>query len=222
MTQLFDDWPDPYEQWFQTPIGQLVYQTELALILDQVQPQAGENVLDAGCGSGIFTAPLIERGVRITGVDLSLPMLSRATARLPQARFAAADIGKLPFADNTFDKCVSITALEFIEDAEQALGELFRVTRPGGKVVVATLNSLSPWAARRHDNAKQDKDSVFNHAWFRSPDELLALTPISGETHTAVHFDKHCELAEAKAIEQQGLQQQRNDGAFLIGSWIKP
>ncbi|MEH6648707.1 MAG: class I SAM-dependent methyltransferase [Motiliproteus sp.] len=222
MTQLFDDWPDPYERWFQTPIGALVKTAEMELVLNQVLPQVGEHILDAGCGSGIFTAPLAERGAQITGLDLSLPMLARAKSRLINEMFVAADISSLPFADGTFDKTVSITALEFIEHGKRALTELFRVTRPGGRVVVATLNSLSPWAKCRQARADRDIKSVFNHAYFRSPEELQALAPVPGVTHTAVHFAKDSDLIQAREIERQGKMGQRVDGAFLIGCWNKP
>ncbi|MEH6825495.1 MAG: class I SAM-dependent methyltransferase [Motiliproteus sp.] len=222
MPPLFDSWPDPYERWFQTPIGVLVKTVELELLLRQVRPHAGEHILDAGCGSGIFTAPLVERGARITGLDLSLPMLDRARSRLRDEMFVAADMGALPFADATFDKTVSITALEFIENGQKALAELFRVTRPGGRVIVATLNSRSPWAARRQARAEQDEASVFNQAWFRSPEELLALAPVPGSTQSAVHFDKDCDPSEALDIERRGRVAGRDDGAFLVGCWRKP
>jgi len=222
MSQLFDNWPDPYEAWFQTPIGKQVKATELDLVLELVEPSTGDKVLDAGCGSGIFTEPLVEQGASIVGLDISLPMLSRARNRLPNEAFLAADICALPFPDNCFDKAVSITALEFIEDGEQAIAELFRVTRPGGRVVVATLNNLSPWATRRKKDAEKDSSSIFNDAWFRSPDELLALTSVPGQTCTAVHFTKDCDPAEAAQIEHQGLINRLDTGAFLIGGWTKP
>jgi len=131
MPRLFDNWPDPYERWFQTPIGALVKTVELDLVLKLLKPRPGEQILDAGCGSGLFTAPLLERGSRVTGLDLSLPMLQRARTRMSSQSFLTADMSALPFTDGTFDKVVSITALEFIENGKQALTELFRVTRPG-------------------------------------------------------------------------------------------
>ena len=222
MTQLFDNWPDPYERWFQTPIGDLVKAFELELVLKLLQPQLGEHILDAGCGSGIFTEPLVERGSQVIGLDLSIPMLQRCRMRLPGQSFVAADICDLPFPDEAFDKNVSITSLEFIENGKQAISELFRVTRPGGLVVVATLNSLSPWATRRKDRANKDSESVFNHAFFRSPQELLDLAPVPGKSYTAVHFPKNCDPDQALKIEQQGQEEEWDTGAFLIGCWRKP
>ena len=222
MTQVFDAMPDPYEDWFQTPIGRLIKQLELDLILEFTQPQQGETVLDAGCGSGIFSQPLVDAGMQLTGIDLSEPMLERAKQRLPESTFMTADMLDLPFADASFDKSVSITALEFIEDGQRAIAELFRVTKPGGLVVVATLNGLSPWAARRREKALQDPDSVFNHACFRSPDDLLALTSVAGEMRTAIHFPKDATAEDAARIEAEAAGRNENTGAFLIACWRKP
>lgn len=222
MSQLFDKMPDPYEQWFNTPLGAVIKQLELDLIMQLVQPKAGERILDAGCGSGIFTEPLVLEGANVTGVDISQPMLDWAEKRMPDQNFQVADMCDLPFEDSSFDKAVSITALEFIEDAQLAIDEMWRVTRSGGLMVVATLNGKSPWAARRREKAAADKNSVFNHAWFRTPDDLAALIDLPGEIHTAIHFAKDCSPEDAFRIEQQALEQGSDSGAFLIGCWRKP
>ena len=223
-SQLFDSWPDKYRQWFETPIGSLVKACEQSLILELLQPQAGEAILDAGCGSGIFTQPVIDAGAHVVGMDLSLPMLCSARHALHSEAFTpiVADMRVLPFAGGCFDKCVSITALEFIDDARTAMDELFRVTRPGGTIVVATLNSLSPWAERRKEDAAAHAQSVFRHARFRSPDEMAALAPVGGVLRTAVHFDKTDKPERARLKEQRGAQAGSMRGAFLIGRWIKP
>ena len=109
---------------------------------------------------------------------------------VPSYAGVAADMTALPFADCSFDKSVSVAALEFVADEKRAVAELFRVTKPGGAVVVATLNSLSPWAARRSANARRDPESIFNRVFFRSPAQLLAATSVPGIVRTAVHFGK--------------------------------
>ncbi|WP_271274404.1 class I SAM-dependent methyltransferase [Aliamphritea hakodatensis] len=222
MSQLFDAMPDPYEQWFLTPLGAVIKQLELDLIMQLVQPQPGEHILDAGCGSGIFTEPLVTAGAGITGIDVSRPMLEWAEKRLPEQQFLTADMCDLPFADGHFDKTVSVTALEFIEDAQRAMDEMWRVTKPGGLMVVATLNGKSPWAARRRAKAAADKDSLFNHAWFRTPDELASLMSVAGEIHTAIHFEKDADPDGALQVEAQALAKGEDSGAFLIGCWRKP
>jgi ubiquinone/menaquinone biosynthesis C-methylase UbiE len=127
----------------------------------------------------------------------------------------------LPFKDNAFDKAVSVTAFDFIQDGRAALGELFRVTRKGGWIVVATLNSLSPWSLRRKAEAKKGH-ALFEKAIFRSPDELSSLAPVKGVIRTAVHFQKEEEPGTAAEIELDGRRRGLMTGAFLVGNWQKP
>jgi ubiquinone/menaquinone biosynthesis C-methylase UbiE len=128
----------------------------------------------------------------------------------------------LPFVDCAFDKVVSITALEFIKDARGALKELFRVTKQGGCLVVATLNSLSPWATHRKARAEKGQSSLFKRAIFRSPDEIMNSMPVDGIITTAIHFQKDDSPEEAKEIELQGKLKGLNTGAFLASRWQKP
>ena len=95
--QTFDDWPEKYEQWFTTPIGQLIRKYEGELILELLRPSTGDHILDAGCGTGIFTTDLLQAGAQVTGLDLSLPMLKRAGEKFQglQFRSALADIRRL-------------------------------------------------------------------------------------------------------------------------------
>ncbi len=219
--QLFDDWPGRYDRWFDTPVGKAVKEYKKELILDMLSPGPGELILDAGSGTGIFTREFLDQGADVVGLDISWAMLCRAMAKNEafSRRMVTADVASLPFADGVFDKTVSITALEFIGDEKKAVAELFRVTRPGGIVVIATLNSLSPWAVRRRENAKQDKESLFNRVFFRSPAQLLAAAPVPGIVRTAVHFRKEDDPAEMDRIEREG--QGRETGAFVAARWEK-
>jgi ubiquinone/menaquinone biosynthesis C-methylase UbiE len=221
--QLFDDWPETYDQWFTTPIGQLVKKVEGELLLDLIKPNPGDLILDAGCGTGVFTVDLLHLGCTIIGIDLSMPMLARAKQKACgyPLRIVLADLLSLPFSENSFDKVISVTALEFIEDGRGAIDELFRVTKRGGSLVVATLNSLSPWAEKRKAEARR-KHTIFEQAIFRSPEELLSLTPIHGEIRTAIHFRKEENPELAPGIEQEGVEKRLNTGAFLAARWVKP
>lgn len=222
--QLFDTWPVQYEKWFRTPIGQLVRSIELGHIMDLLAPGRQDRILDVGCGTGIFTESYLRQSARVTGVDLSLEMLRYGLQKpgLGGMLPAVADMRRLPFADGSFDKTVSITALEFVADGRRAVQELLRVTRKGGRLVIATLNRLSPWADSRRRDARQDPDSVFRHVHFRSPDELSRLVDLDGEIRTAVHFGKHASLKQAKAEEVRHQATASERGAFVIGAWNRP
>jgi ubiquinone/menaquinone biosynthesis C-methylase UbiE len=219
---LFDEWPEKYDKWFSTPIGLLIKKYESELLLHLLRPRSDEFILDAGCGTGVFTLDILSFGTHVIGVDLSLPMLSWAAQKMRGHHFHAvlADISFLPFPRNAFDKVVSVTALEFIEDDKGAMEELFRVTRKGGRIVVATLNRLSPWADRRRAEAKKGH-SLFKKAIFRSPDELLALAPVEGVIRTTVHFQKEDDPLHAPEIEKEGQRKGLNTGAFVVGCWQK-
>ena len=219
--QIFDDWPERYDRWFDTPVGKAVLRYERELILDLLSPGQGEQILDAGSGTGIFTREFFIRGADVVGLDISWAMLRRAMVNNEafSHRMVTADMALLPFADGVFDKTVSVTALEFIKDEKRAVAELFRVTRPGGIVVVATLNSLSPWAIRRGENARQNQESIFNRVFFRSPAQLLAAAPVPAIVRTAVHFGKEDDPAELDRIEREGLG--RETGAFVAARWEK-
>lgn len=221
--RLFDNWPEAYDRWFTTPIGSLVKRYEADLLTDVLRPGHGEIILDAGCGTGVFTLDILSHGAHVIGLDMSLPMLRRAGEKLRGYPFqmVLADMLSLPFPENFFDKAVSVTALEFIEDTNSAVGELFRVTKKRGCIVVATLNSLSPWASRRKVEAEK-RQSIFEKAIFRSPDELRSLAPAEGVVRTAIHFQKEDDADRAEEIEREGQKRGLNTGAFVAVRWEKP
>ncbi len=220
---IFNEWPEKYDRWFETPIGSLVKKYEGELILDLLKPGRGELILDAGCGTGVFTQGILSSGVRVAGLDISFPMLRRAREKSDAYHFypVLGDISTLPFRDSSFDKVVSITAIEFIQDGKSAVAELFRVTKRGGIIVVASLNSLSPWAVRRTEEAKKGH-AIFREAVFRSPDDLRSLSPVGGTVKTAIHFQKEDTPEKAVEIEREGRIGGWDTGAFACARWIKP
>ena len=221
--ELFDEWPEKYDRWFATPIGTLVKKCEEELLFDLLKPTLGEKILDAGCGTGVFTIGILSLGAHVTGLDISLPMLLRAGQKAKGSPFqmVSGNLLNLPFRENSFDKVASVTALEFIEDGQGALKEFFRVTRRGGSIVVATLNSLSPWALRRKAEARKGH-ALFQKAIFRSPDDLDSIAPVKGVIRTAVHFQKEDDPGKAVEVELAGRQKGLLTGAFLAGHWQKP
>jgi ubiquinone/menaquinone biosynthesis C-methylase UbiE len=220
---IFDEWPEKYDQWFTTPIGSLVRKYESELILDFLKTAPGEMVLDAGCGTGVFTREFISSGSQVIGLDISFPMLRRAREKSGGVRFHPiwGDISTMPFRDEAFGKVVSVTALEFIAEAKSAVAELFRVTRRGGVVVVAALNSRSPWAVRRREEARKGH-SIFSKAVLRSPDDLLSFSPALGLVRTVIHFSKEDSPEKAVEVEREGQTMGWMTGAFAAVRWLKP
>jgi ubiquinone/menaquinone biosynthesis C-methylase UbiE len=106
---------------------------------------AGRRVLDAGCGTGIYSEWLRARGAEVVGVDASREMLARARERLgvgdaerdgPPVEFHRADLAEpLDFPDESFDGVVSALVLDYVEDWHATFAEFARVLRPGGFLV---------------------------------------------------------------------------------------
>ncbi|MBW1894666.1 MAG: methyltransferase domain-containing protein [Deltaproteobacteria bacterium] len=221
-SNLFDEWPDQYDRWFETPVGLLVKRYESELILGLLKPRPGEMILDVGCGTGVFTVDILSFGPLVVGLDISKPMLVRAVKKANKNKFrgVVGDMMTLPFADGSFDKVVSITALEFIENGKGAVVELFRVAKKGGVIVTATLNSLSPWASRRKHEADKGH-SIFSRTIFRSPEDMRSIAPTEGEVKTAIHFQKDDDPLTIPKMECDGCKKGLFTGAFLAARWEK-
>lgn len=218
--ELFDDWPDRYNQWFETPIGRLVKRYEAELLRQMLRPQKNDYLLDVGCGTGVFTRDVLAVGASVVGLDISRPMLSAACKEFNEQIFSPilASMERLPFASGSFDKVYSMTALEFVDNARLAVAELSRVTKTGGVVVLSTLNSLSPWARRRRLKAQQGH-SIFENMILRSPDQMRRLVPDGAVIKTAIHFSKDEDPLAVPRIEAEGQAENLDTGAFIAVCW---
>jgi len=221
-SRLFDDWPEKYDRWLETPVGEAVKMYESELLLEMLGPEQGDIILDVGCGTGVFTLDILSSGARVIGLDISRPMIVRACYKAKKYPFEAlvGDMMSLPFADESFDKAVSVTAIEFVNDARSAVKELFRVTKKGGTIVAATLNSLSSWAARRMNKAEKCP-SIFEKTVFRSPDDMRALASVTASVRTAIHFRKDDDPGKIDEMEGKGREKRLMTGAFLAAQWVK-
>ena len=99
-------------------------------------------ILDVGCGTGNLAVALASRfrQADVTGLDQSPAFIASARARDAQnrrLRFNEGDATALPFADHSFDATLSLLVLNFIPDAERAVREMVRVTKPGGIVAAS-------------------------------------------------------------------------------------
>jgi SAM-dependent methyltransferase len=122
-------------------------------------PKRGGRVLELGCGPGRYVAMLSTLGFRVTGVDpFEFPtwkiLRERTSAELVDKVFAE----KLPFLDDSFDHAACLGALLYFDDPERALRELHRVVKPGGKIIIKTVNSnnlYTSWTGRKLDPASK-------------------------------------------------------------------
>jgi 2-polyprenyl-3-methyl-5-hydroxy-6-metoxy-1,4-benzoquinol methylase len=121
---------------------------------EAVAHATGCDVLDVGCNTGYGTLRFARVAGRVVGVDVSPRAIEAARERAPEGRpeFVLTSGLDLPFASDSFDLVTSFQVLEHVADPAAFLGELVRVARPGGTVILATPNAatrldpgMTPW-----------------------------------------------------------------------------
>ncbi|MBL9125315.1 MAG: methyltransferase domain-containing protein [Planctomycetaceae bacterium] len=150
-----------------------------------------KKILDVGSGAGQIAKHLLkyaDRDAQITCCDLSVEMLRRSRVRLKSNRpkYSAADVTRLPFADNSFDCVTCGYVLEHLPDARLGLSELARVLVPGGRLLLLTTEDSfgGAWTSRvwycrtysRHeilDTCRQVGLDVHRELWFSRMHKLL-------------------------------------------------
>ena len=164
-----------YDAWFQTPQGEFALKREIRLLehMTAAWPRRGRQLLEVGCGTGLFLEVLHQSGFDVTGLDVSPAMLEEARARLgDRADLHVGDAGHLPFADNEFDYAVLFTVLEFCDDPGQAIREAARVARKA--LLIGFLNRWSLYGmATRWATGKKAR-MLADAKWF-SPRQVRRL-----------------------------------------------
>jgi trans-aconitate methyltransferase len=135
-------------------------------VLEWLQPQAGERILDLGCGDGVVTEELKRRGVSVLGVDISESLLAAAGARGVETR--RMDGQKLAF-DSAFDAVFSNAALHWMSDAGAVIEGIFRALKPGGRFVAefgGHGNVAAVVTAMRATAGRRGGDAALAGPWF--------------------------------------------------------
>ncbi|WP_431781484.1 demethylmenaquinone methyltransferase [Streptomyces chumphonensis] len=109
-------------------------------VAQAVAARPGERVLDLAAGTGTSSLPFSRAGAYTVPCDFSTGMLAEGRQRHPWLPFTAGDATRLPFRDDTFDAVTISFGLRNVQDTQAALGEMLRVTRPGGRIVVCEFS----------------------------------------------------------------------------------
>jgi ubiquinone/menaquinone biosynthesis C-methylase UbiE len=138
---------DAYEDKRFSGGGRLIDRSEKDAVLRALDPDPDDAVLEVACGTGRFAVALAERGVRVTGVDVSAPMLERARDKArrrsttDRVAFLRGDAARLPFPDGAFDAVLAMRFFHLADRPVRFLRELRRVSR--GPVVFDTFRRYS-------------------------------------------------------------------------------
>ena len=150
------------------------YSRELApAFADFAEVEAGQRVLDVGCGSGVLTGELARRlgADHVAGADPS-PLLEACAERVPGADLKRAGAEELPWPDDSFDAALAQLVVHFMTDVAAGIAEMARVTRAGGVVASSTWDFSGGmkllgtfWAsARAVDPGAESESSAFDEA----------------------------------------------------------
>ncbi|MFB9797630.1 demethylmenaquinone methyltransferase [Arthrobacter citreus] len=111
------------------------------IVVDAVGAVPGQRVLDLAAGTGTSSEPYADAGINVVACDFSLGMLKVGKRRRPDIDFVAGDATNLPFDDNSFDASTISFGLRNVNEPKKALAEMLRVTKPGGRLVIAEFSA---------------------------------------------------------------------------------
>lgn len=222
--EYFDRIAGRYDSWYRTKTGSYVDRTEKRLIFSMMRSKKGK-ALDLGCGTGNYTVELHKRGFDVVGVDLSEKMLEIARGKLPDVEFVRASAYNLPFDDESFDLVLSVTMFEFLREPERAVREIHRVLKPGGEVIIGTMNGRSLWFLFKRLKTLF-VETAYRYARFYTPGELEGLLIEQGfrdvESRGIIFFPSFWPfLGIAERMDQKFSGSLKSIGAFIAVRGVK-
>jgi ubiquinone/menaquinone biosynthesis C-methylase UbiE len=172
--------------------------------IDRLVPiRPGDRVLEVGCGQGHLTKALLSRGVDIIGIDAN-PQ-AEVVADSDRVRFMRAE--SLEFDDASFDFVVSVHAIEHIPPLDEALAEMARVLKPGGRAVfiypaepIQGLYAI-PTSVILHGTPFKAREVHCHKLW---PSKLAEMASPHGLTETAREFSLLKSPQFASVFEKTG------------------
>jgi 2-polyprenyl-6-hydroxyphenyl methylase/3-demethylubiquinone-9 3-methyltransferase len=175
-----------------------VHDKIIRLLSKNGRQQRPLDVLDIGCGAGTQCRLWAARRHRVSGIDISQPLLELAARRAHEAglriRFDVGSATQLPYLDASHDVCLLPQLLEHVPDWEGCLREAVRVLRSGGVLYVSTSNVLCP---------RQSEFNLPMYSWYptflKRRYEHLAVTTrpdlANHASYPAVHWFTYARLA---------------------------
>ena len=130
-----------HADWNYRPLLGKLQRVRFQLIKSLLAGARGEDILEIGYGSGVFFPELLKTCRNISGIDPH-PKEKEVVESLAKANIRAdlrsGTVSAMPFDDDSFDVAVAVSALEYVEDIDDACNEIIRVLRPGGVLTIVT------------------------------------------------------------------------------------
>lgn len=134
--------------------------------LNKILQPKNQFILDVACGTGMYTRSLSRDAAHVWGVDLSIEMLKQANINIKQHNLdnitiSRADVDKLPFKNNQFNGVSCVGAMQLFNDINNAIKEMNRVIKDGGRLAVLTYVKEGAWKDKAHQEYLENLDIHF-------------------------------------------------------------
>jgi trans-aconitate 2-methyltransferase len=184
-----------------------------AALLELLAPQAGERILDLGCGTGHLTAQIAAAGAEVIGIDSASAMIDQARRTYPHLRFEVADARDFTLT-GSFDAVFSNAVLHWIKEPAQVIEGIRRALKPGGRFVAefGGRGNVQAIVAALDQATQATGSGRLEHPWyFPSIAEYATLLERGGlEVTYAVLFDRPTPL-EGEAGMRHWIEMFAND-----------
>jgi 2-polyprenyl-3-methyl-5-hydroxy-6-metoxy-1,4-benzoquinol methylase len=133
---------------FDSRMNQYEVNKRIGLVFDSLLSSVelpGRLLLDAGCGTGLFSREAVRRGAVVTSMDVGEQLLEQVARKTDSTRVVG-DLMALPFPDDHFDVVLCTEAIEHTRNPLHAVHELARVLAPGGRLALTTPNRIWHWS----------------------------------------------------------------------------
>ena len=141
-----------------------------------IAPKPGMKILDIAAGTGSSSRPLVDKGAEVTALDFSQGMIEQGRKQNKNINFVQGDALKLPFEDNSFEVTTISFGLRNTSNTEIALKEALRVTKDGGRIVVAEFSHpVNPVFKKIYLNYLMKALPVFVKKISKNPDAYIYL-----------------------------------------------
>lgn len=203
------------------------YRTELTnpAVLEAVGECGGSRLLDAGCGEGYLSRMFAELGARVDGVDSSQALVDAArTAPFPEPDrivYHVGDVTYMNFAAETFDIAVCNHLLNDLPSPDKAISELYRVLRPGGRLVALMLHPCF-YGFRIRSEGEPTRLPVSDYFTARHADQKFDVAGILSPAPVSVYvrpLEFYTEALLATGFHITGLREPHPSDKQLQDDW---
>jgi len=209
----------------------LVDRENLALVMDLAGISERDRVLDVATGTGYMAMAVAEVNAEVIASDFTLEMLLEAREALEgggKTELALADADRLAFADNSFDAVTCRVSIHHFANPQLAIGEMARVCKPDGRVVIMdVVSSEDKSKSDLHNKMGKLRDSSEVRQWQRSEIERmvketgLTVTEVESWSHVMA-FDEWIRLGGADSETAERLREMMIDSMNGDKAGMKP